>query len=246
MNLHRIADLTVDMGYKYDRMKKQADKYRISENASPQITIYLSDSFLERKNKENPQITPDMGEYIYTGSIFYAGLILFGGFMLHASAVLMDGRAYLFSASSGVGKSTHTAMWQKVFGRDRAKILNDDKPALRIEKDGIYAFGTPWSGKTDLNINVKAPVTGICFIERGKTNKIRRENGAAVIGKMLAQTIRPYDKKDMELLLSHIDKVLCEVPVYTLSCDISEEAVYTAYNAMSKGAPCINPERIQK
>lgn len=236
MNLHRIADLTVDMGYKYDRMKKQADAYRISENVSPEITIYLSDEFLEKKSAENPLITPEMNEYIYTGSVFYSGLILFGGFMLHSSAVLMDGRAYLFSASSGVGKSTHTGMWQKVFGKDRAKILNDDKPAIRIEKDGIYAFGTPWSGKTDLNINVKAPIAGICFIERGKTNKIRRENGGAVIGKLMAQTIRPYDEKDMELLLGHVDKVLTEVPVYTLSCDISEEAVYVAYNAMSKGS----------
>jgi len=235
VNLHRIADLTVDLGYKYGIMTRQADAYRISGNAAPDVTIYLSDSFLEQKCKENPRLTPEMVEYLYTGSVFYEGLIVFGGFMLHASAVLMDGKAYLFSASSGVGKSTHTAMWQQVFGKERAKILNDDKPALRIEKDGIYAFGTPWSGKTDLNINVKAPVAGICFIERGKTNKIRRENAAAVIGKMLTQTIRPYDKKYMELLLSHIDKVLREVPVYTMSCDISEAAVYTAYNAMSKG-----------
>ncbi len=234
MNLHRIADLTVDLGYKYERMKKQADAYRIrSENIDPEVTIYLSDSFLEQKCRETPAMTPEMAEYIYTGSVFYSGLILFGGFMLHASAVLMDGKAYLFSAQSGVGKSTHTAMWQKVFGRERAKILNDDKPAIRIEKDGIYAFGTPWSGKTDLNINVKAPIAGICFIERGKTNKIRRENGGAVIGKMLSQTIRPYDEKDMDMLLGHIERILKEIPIYTLSCNISEEAVHTAYNAMS-------------
>lgn len=235
MNLHRIADITVDLGYKYDRMKKQADAYRISEDVAPEVTIYLSDSFLEQKSKENPQITPEMAEYIYTGSLFYSGLILFGGFMLHASAVLMDGRAYLFSANSGVGKSTHTAMWQKVFGKERAKILNDDKPAIRIEADGIYAFGTPWSGKTDLNVNVKAPIAGICFIERGKTNKIKRENAGEIIGRLLAQTIRPSDEKDMDLLLRHIDKVLQEIPVYTLSCDISEEAVYTSYNAMKNG-----------
>lgn len=235
MNLHRIADITVDMGYKYDRMKKQADAYRISGDMRPEITIYLSDTFIEQKCKQNSLITPEMCEYVYTGSVFYTGLILFGGFMLHASAVLMDGKAYLFSAPSGTGKSTHTEMWQKVFGKDRAKILNDDKPAIRIEDDGIFAFGTPWSGKTDLNINVKAPIAGICFIEQGKTNKIKRENGGAVVAKMLSQTIRPHDEKDMDMLLGHLDKVLRQIPVYTLFCDISEEAVYTAYNAMSKG-----------
>lgn len=235
MNLHRIADLTVDMGYKYDRMKKQAEAYRIGGEVTPDIVIYLSDAFLEQKHKENPIITPDVGEYIYTGSIFYTGLILFGGFMLHSSAVVMDGKAYLFSADPGVGKSTHTLLWQKAFGKDRAKILNDDKPAIRIEKDGIYAFGTPWSGKTDLNINVKAEIVGICFLERGKENKIRRENGGAVVAKLMKQTVRPYKEQDMEKLLTLVDAVLKKIPVYTMSCTISEEAAYVAYNEMSKG-----------
>ncbi len=235
MKLHKIADLTVDMGYKYGIMKKQADAYRIESDKKPNMTIYLSDAFLEKKCEENPELTPETCEYVYTGSIFYTGLIHFNGFMLHSSAVLMDGKAYLFSAFSGVGKSTHTSLWQQVFGKDRAKILNDDKPAIRIEKDGIYAFGTPWSGKTDLNINVKAEIAGICFLERGEKNKIRRENGGAVISKLLAQTVRPYNEKDMDLLLASVDTVLRNVPVYTMSCTISEEAAVMAYNEMSKG-----------
>ena len=235
MNLHNIADLIVDMGYKYDRMKRHSDEYRIFEKLSPNMTIYLSDDFLEKKNKENPNLTKEMIEYIYTGSVFYSGLILFGGFMLHASAIVMDGKAYLFSASSGVGKSTHTALWQQVFGKDRVRILNDDKPAIRVEKDGIFAYGTPWSGKSELNINVKAPIAGICFVERSEKNKIKRENGGAVISKVLNQTIRPYDEGDMDMLLKHIDRVLTEVPVYTLQCNISEEAVHIAYNEMSGG-----------
>lgn len=235
MRLHRIADLTVDMGYKYDRMKKQAEAYRIEGEETPNMTIYLSDSFIEEKTRENEALTPEICEYLYTGNIFYLGLIHFGGLMLHSSAVLMDGRAYLFSAASGVGKSTHTALWQQAFGKDRAKILNDDKPAIRIEKDGIFAFGTPWSGKTDLNINVKAPIAGICFLERGEKNRIRRENGGAVIAKLLAQTVRPYKEQNMDILLHHVDKVLSEIPVYSMSCNISEEAARMSYNEMSKG-----------
>lgn len=232
MQLHRIADLTVDLGYKYDRMKKQAAAYRIENGKKPDMTIYISDDFLQTKCQETEGLTPDVCEYVYTGSVFYTGLLHFGGFMLHSSAVLMDGNAYLFSASSGVGKSTHTSLWQQTFGKDRAKILNDDKPAIRIENDGIFAYGTPWSGKTDLNINVKANLAGICFLERGKENKIRRENGGAVLPKLLAQTVRPYDERDMDLLLKSVDTVLSKIPVYTMSCTISEEAARMAYNAM--------------
>ena len=52
--------------------------------------------------------------------------------MLHSSAVVADGKAYLFTADSGTGKSTHTQLWPRMFG-DRAYILNDDKPALLDE-----------------------------------------------------------------------------------------------------------------
>ncbi|MDD6734972.1 MAG: hypothetical protein PUE13_01515 [Clostridiales bacterium] len=235
MNLHRIADITVDMGYKYDRLRRQAEAYRISEDIRPDMTIYLSDAFLDEKQKENPHLSVEDCEYIFTSSVYYTGLLHFGGFMLHSSAVLTDGRAYLFSASSGVGKSTHTRLWQKLLGSDRAKILNDDKPAIRISEDGgIYACGTPWSGDSDLNINIKAPIAGICFLEQGEKNKIARVNGGSVISQMLNQTIRPYEEAGMDLLLKHIDKVLNKVPMYKMRCNMSEEAAVMSYREMSK------------
>ncbi len=233
MKLHKIAGITVDLGYKYDKMKKQAAAYRIDEDVAPDMTIYLSDSFLEEKRQENPHLSLEECEYIFTSSVYYSGLLHFGGFMLHSSAVLMDGRAYLFSAASGTGKSTHTGLWQEVFGKDRAVILNDDKPAIRITKEGIYACGTPWSGKTDLNTNAVAPLAGICFLERSPENWIKRVEGGSAIMKLLNQTIRPIDENDMGALLSHIDMVLSNVPIYFMGCNISEEAAIMAHKAMS-------------
>lgn len=234
MNLHRIADLTVDMGYKYDRLKNQAKSYRIAEETEPSVTIYLGDEFIQRACEENSGLTPEIAEYLYTGNVFYAGLVKYGGFMLHSSAVLMDGTAYLFSAPSGTGKSTHTSLWQEAFGSDKAKILNDDKPAIRVEKDGIYAFGTPWSGKTDLSINVKAKIGGICFLSRGDKNEIRRENGGAMLSKLFAQTVRPTDEADMDMLLKCLEITVKCVPIYSMKCTISKEAAIMAYNEMRK------------
>lgn len=234
MNLHKIAGITVDLGYKYDTMKKQAAAYRINDDVRPDMTIYLSDDFLEKSQKENPHLSLDDCEYMFTGSVFYTGLVHYGGFMLHSSAILMDGKAYLFSASSGTGKSTHTGLWQKVYGKDRARILNDDKPAVRIAKNGIFACGTPWSGKTDLNINAYAPIGGICFLERSAENRIKRVDGGSVILKLLNQTIRPSKEADMSKLLAHIDRVLTRVPVYEMGCNMNDDAAITAYEAMSK------------
>lgn len=235
MNLHKIAGITVDLGYKYDRLKKQAQPYLIEEDGiTPDMTIYLSDSFLEKKHEENPHLSIEDCEYIFTSSVYYSGLLHYGGFMLHSSAVLMDGMAYLFSATSGTGKSTHTGLWQKVFGKDKAFILNDDKPAVRITKDGIYACGTPWSGKTDLNINAVVPIAGICFLERSEENWIKRVNGGDAIMKLLNQTIRPTEENDMSVLLSHVDVVLSNVPIYFMGCNMEDEAAIMAHKAMSQ------------
>ena len=71
-------------------------------------------------------------------------------------------------------------------------------------------------------------------MERGEKNKIRRVNGGSVISRMLNETVRPYDVDDMDLLLGYIDRVLNEVPMYIMSCNMSEEAAEVAYAEMTK------------
>lgn len=236
MNLHKIAGLTVDLGYKYERMIKQAAAYRSDDVCDkPNMTIYLPDELLEEKQKETPELSLDDCEYLYTGAAFYSGLLYYGGFMLHSSAVLMDGEAYLFTADSGTGKSTHTSLWQQAFGKDRVQILNDDKPALRIAKEGVYACGTPWSGKTDLNVNRVVPLRAIGFLERSPENWIERKSGGEMVAKLLRQTVKPPVKSEMEALLRYVDKVLTDVPVYKLGVNMSVDAAKMAYEAMSQG-----------
>lgn len=235
MNLHKIAGLTVDMGYKYETMQKQAAAYKVDEVCEkPDMKIYIPDELLLKKQAEEPNLTLDNCEYLYTGSAFYSGLLYFGGFMLHSSAVVMDGKAYLFTADSGTGKSTHTSLWQKAFGVERVQILNDDKPAIRIGKSGIFACGTPWSGKTDLNINKIVPVAAIGFLERSRDNWIERKTGGEVVGKLLKQTVRPPQAAEMDALLRYVDIVLKEVPVYNLGVNMTVDAAKMAYEEMSK------------
>ena len=91
--------------------------------------------------------------------------------LLHSSCVVYEDKAYLFSAPCGTGKSTHTQIWLKRF--PGAYILNDDKPAIRIMEDGVYAFGTPFSGKTDLNVNKGEMYALLGVNGAGKTTTIK-------------------------------------------------------------------------
>ena len=87
--------------------------------------------------------------------------------MTHGSTVAVDGKAYLFTAKCGTGKSTHTRLWRQVF-ESRAAMVNDDKPFLKITEAGVLACGSPWSGKHGLDTNITVPLQGICILERGK------------------------------------------------------------------------------
>lgn len=187
---------------------------------------------MQIKQNEQPHLTVEQCEYIFVGSQFYKKLLLKGGFMLHASAVEVDGKAYLFSADSGTGKSTHTKQWQSLFGEERALIINDDKPAVRREKEGWFAYGTAFSGKTDENLNRKAKLQGICMLERGIVNQIKRVDATETISFLMQQTIVPKEPEAVGMLLTYLDSLLKEVPIYRMQCTISEEAAKMAYEMM--------------
>lgn len=224
------ADLVIDIDIKGELLKQRAQQYIYDGDREPDITFdEVSQQFYIDKQAKHPNLTLDESEYFFSGSYFYEQLTRFDGIMLHASCVEYEGKAYLFSANPGTGKSTHTHLWMKYL--PGARIINDDKPAIRYYNGQFYAFGTPWSGKTDESLNIGAPIGGICFISRGE-NKIKRIPGAAAIGLFMEQTARTRDKEVMERVMSVLNRVLTEVPVYKLSCDMSEEAVMTSYNGM--------------
>lgn len=219
-----------------ERMLRQGMKYLAEDDGTPaDIIVAPGRERLERKSAETPGMTIDLQEYMTTGARFYVELIKHNGFLLHSSAVAVDGRAYLFSAPSGTGKSTHTSLWIDHFGKDKACIINDDKPAIRLVDGEFLVAGTPWSGKTDLSENIAVPAAGVAFIERSQTNSIERIPASEAIKNILWQTVRPSLPHNMTALLETLDKFIRQVPIYKLCCNISDEAVEVAYNEMRKG-----------
>ena len=224
---YRIAGLLVAME-SFGRTQEQAIPYLCSSDEKEHFTVY---SDVAAVKKKYPEATDDLAEYLSTGSSFYSQLLDYEGFMLHSSAVVVDGKAYLFSASSGTGKSTHTNLWLQAFG-DRAYILNDDKPALRMVNGKWYAFGTPWSGKYDLSVNVGVELAGVAVLERAKKNEIERFGGSSAIFNLLSQANRPKEYNKREKLLILIDKLIADVPIWKLKCNMEMEAAKVAYAAM--------------
>ncbi len=205
--------------------------YLADQNAAPEITIRQ-----EYYRAENwPGLAPELLEYMESGIQFYWHLLRYNGLMLHASAVALEGRAYLFSGPCGRGKSTHTRLWQSVFG-ECAQVFNDDKPALRRLDGRWYAYGTPWCGKDGINLNQKWPLGGICFLEQAQENRIRRLSAAEALPLILAQTTYRLPPQYMELLLASLDKLLREIPVFLLENRPDETAARLSFETMRRAA----------
>ena len=227
-----FASLVVEMSIRYEPLKSQSIPYEIEEDKKADVIIPLMDDMINKYHELYPQLSIGDCEYVLYGAYFYKELLKHKGILLHSSCVVKDNYAYLFSAPSGTGKSTHTSLWLSVF-KD-AKILNDDKPAILIKNDKIYACGTPFSGKTNLNLNEEYEIKGIAFLERSKDNWIKEMDVNKSIYSILNQTIRPDDEANMDLAISTIEEIVKRIKIYQFGCNISKDAVYTSYEAMKK------------
>lgn len=233
MKLYKIANIVTEIE-SYGRTDEQAFPYLYNSNEPAQISLCRTriDATKNKILKKFPDLIDNDAEYRASSACFYSSLSLFDGMMLHSSAVVVDGKAYLFTADSGTGKSTHTSLWLKMFG-DRAYILNDDKPALRWEDGAWYAYGTPWSGKHDISVNARVPLGGIAVLERAEQNSIEPYTDEAAADFFCKQIQKTYRPDRMGLILEILDKLLSTAPIWKLKCNMDPEAAIVSYEAMS-------------
>lgn len=232
MPKYNIAGLIIEMNPIYDRTINQSKPYLIDTPDEPVFKMNLSIEKIKHLQQNYPHLSEDDIEYIFLGQIFYRYILKHDGILLHSSCVVKDNQAYLFSAPSGTGKSTHTSLWLNEF--NDAYILNDDKPAIIYKDNILYAAGTPFSGKHDISKNLLVPIGGICFLERSTNNWIKEIDSKQAIFEILNQTERVPYEEDMNLILGHIENIVNNTTIYKMGCNISKEAVYTSYNKMNK------------
>ncbi len=163
-------------------------------------------------------------EYVYSGIALSQMMLSHDRLVLHSSCIAVDGQAVLFSAPSGTGKSTHTGLWEKYV--ENVRYINDDTPILRLDqKDAVYACGSPWSGSTELQNNLSVPLKAIVLLERGEKNEISSVEHTEAFARIFGETRKLPFKKTINKAAELCDELICRVPVYRLTCNISKEAV---------------------
>ena len=225
----RLADFNICIENKYEYTEKLCNSYLHS--GSPDLTVKVTEDDISRE--QSGQVT-DRG-YLESLAVYRRiaeWLPLHDAFLMHCVAVDVDGVGVTFLAKSGVGKTTHMTNWRRLLG-DRLTVVNGDKPLIRKTDDGFYAYGTPWSGKEELNTNTKTPLKKLCFIERAEENECVRLEGD-LLQRLLVQTYRPSDVQALFKTLDLLGELVKNAEFYLIKCNKEPISAKVAFETVFK------------
>lgn len=238
--VYKIADTIFEIVSIFSEVQELCDEYKCEETPWFTITIEQKDIDFEREKsrlediKEGIAVREFSDSYLETLAVYrkLCKILIDKDILLfHGSVIAIGNQGYLFTARSGTGKSTHTANWRKVFG-DKAVMVNDDKPLLRITENGVIVYGTPWDGKHHLSTNISVPLKAICVLTRSETNHIEKITPKECYTMLLQQTNRPKDPVLLSKTLKLIDRLGSSTELYRLGCNMDPESAEIAYNGM--------------
>ena len=228
----KLAGLIIEVKSRYKYTFDMCHDYLYSGEEKPVFTVFATNAQIEEERKKTPGFPNDMLENTSIYRNICKEILMYDGLFLHSAAISVDNEAYLFTADSGTGKTTHMNLWLERFG-ERAFVINGDKPIIR-KKDGVfYACGTPWCGKEMLNKNVCVPLKGIGIISRSAENNAQKLDGRDAFLFLVTQTIHPNGMAYGERFLKIMNSLISEIPVYRLNCNMNPSACDTAYAAMN-------------
>ena len=237
----RLAEKNIAVRALFDSTLAFCRDYLVETDApDAEIEITLGDIASERikaaRERELEGLPPYefSAEYLETLALYRkiaALLVDFDTILFHGSALSMDGGAYIFTAKSGTGKSTHASIWRRIFG-ERVTMINDDKPLLGFKDGRVFVYGTPWCGKHGLGANISAPLSSIAVIERAEKNGISPCPPAEALVHLYNQTYRIPDKDKLSRTLALVDKLRSSVRVFVLKCNMDDSAAEVAYGTM--------------
>lgn len=211
----------------YDKVIEYCDEIynmMVADKDFHRVDLYLCPSSYLKLEKDDPRA------YNLLQDVLCAAFLVHDGAIVHSSSIAVDNQGLLFSAPSGTGKSTHTGLWLKhVPGTE---IVNDDKPIIRFEDGAAYLYGAPWSGKNTIHKNVRVPLSALIFIERAETCSLTPMEPLEAVWQMLAAVIKPSIPELAEKNMDFIVRLIENVSVYLLRCNISEDAVRVAQQAL--------------
>lgn len=225
-----LSELKIQIEHTHDFLPLFCKKY-MAEFDVPDIIAKTDEISVIKENELVPTAPIGVCESLCIYRDIAEQLPRFDRFVFHGAAIEYDGNAYLFTAPSGTGKTTHINLWRQYLG-NKVDIINGDKPIIKAgEIPTVY--GTPWAGKEGYQRNASAALKAICILKQGKINNITRLDKRDAVNHLMRQVYLPQDPVSLSKTLALLGAIIETTPVYILECDISKEAFETSYNALT-------------
>ena len=145
-----------------------------------------------------------------------------GMYVIHSASILHNGNAWLFSALSGTGKSTHTNIWHKLYG---TPFLNGDLNLLAFDEGRPVVKGIPWCGTSGICTTEMYPLGGIFLLARNQNNYIEEmEPGAGVLGIQMRFISPKWNAKQAADSIDFARHIVEAAKVARLHCNMEDEA----------------------
>lgn len=223
-----LAELNISIENKYEYTAELCRDYICT--ASCDFSVSVSDFEIEG---EDCGKGADCG-YLESLAIYRKiaeALPKYNGFLMHGVLIEAGGCGIAFLAKSGIGKSTHARLWRELLG-DKMKFINGDKPIIRVINEKVFAYGTPWAGKENLQCNAKTELKKICFIERSEKNECVKLERQEVLERLVKQIYIPKNKDMLLKTFELAGKVIESAEFYLIKCNKDISAAKMAYEVV--------------
>jgi len=131
-------------------------------------------------------------------------------FMQHASSIISNGKAFVFSGFSGIGKSTMASIWQE----QGYTLINDDRILIQKVSEQFKVYNTPMFYKDEPK---QAPLAGIFLLQQSPQNYIKKLQGVTAITNFMRFSIQhAYSKQFLNTHLQLAQEIYKTVPIFEL------------------------------
>lgn len=226
----KIADLVFLIDNKLPYTENAAKGYICDDSNKVDISLCVTDEEIDYESKCG-HFSRGVLEFTALYRKLCNEVAKYNCFLMHSALISIDGEGVAFLAPSGTGKSTHILNWKKAFS-DRVRIINGDKPLIKISDEKILAFGTPWCGKEKWNLNESVELTTLAFIERDEKNHVREISSAEALPLLMQQLLIPEGEEDLIRLLDNVNELLSRCKLYKIYCNTDEQSALISYNAI--------------
>lgn len=217
-----VANLNVKINAIYPQTLLFCKPYQIMQPVQAHFSIRTS---LEEIDSNRNDIMANDPSEVSSGPVVESSLLLqkmsdhmldYNTVLIHGAVVAINGDAYLFTAKSGTGKTTHVLKWVKDI--PGAYVLNGDKPLIIVD-DKPKACGTPWNGKERIGCNKIVPLKAIVFMDRSEDNFIKKIPSSQAFPLLLGKTHRPKDSEKMKKTIKLLSALTKSVEFYSFKCN---------------------------